>query len=338
MKFVDLFAGIGGFHVAAGNLPIETECVFACEIDEAMSSSYEVNFNKRPAGDIRKVDLNSIPNFDILFGGWPCQPFSNNGYSRGFNDADKGDLFFYIERFLRHFRPRYFLLENVVALIQKRHVNEMSYIMSVFKELNYDVIPYTMSPHQFGVPQDRRRVFFMGQMDRKFTHIIEPYHNINDLTLTSFGTSLRDILIPDEHVVRYPVLRTMTLRNIRRHRANHNITKGENFIYQYGGYANGIARVSIGLDRGIGGKDVCGTIQVSRDTWPVHLKKPYRYLSPREGARLQSFPDTHRLPQVMSKGYKAVGNAINVKVAQRILEFHLCDIHHSNEVSIKPIG
>jgi DNA (cytosine-5)-methyltransferase 1 len=161
MKFIDLFAGLGGFHVALTNLG--HNCVFASEIKPALQTLYETNFGKRPHGNIRFIKESDIPAHDILCAGFPCQPFSKAGRQKGMEDESNGDLFSEIVRILKYHKPRYFILENVQHLA--KHDNEETYkhIESVLRdELGYSVQGQILSPHQFNIPQHRQRLFIVG--------------------------------------------------------------------------------------------------------------------------------------------------------------------------------
>jgi DNA (cytosine-5)-methyltransferase 1 len=163
MKFIDLFAGIGGFHKALSELG--HECVFASEIDSQLQNNYEKNWGIKPEGDIKKIIKKNpelIPEHDILCGGFPCQPFSKAGKQEGRKDKQRGNLFNEIIKILELRRPKYFILENV-PYIQK-HNNEATwkYMKKEFKRLNYNVDHRIYSPHDFGIPQHRKRVFIVG--------------------------------------------------------------------------------------------------------------------------------------------------------------------------------
>jgi DNA (cytosine-5)-methyltransferase 1 len=116
MRFIDLFSGLGGFHVALTKLG--HECVFACEINEDLRKVYEKNFNMHPEGDIREVKIEEIPQHEILCAGFPCQPFSKAGDQTGFKCPKLGDLFDYVHAILEYHMPDYFLLENVPNLLR----------------------------------------------------------------------------------------------------------------------------------------------------------------------------------------------------------------------------
>ena len=160
LRFVDLFAGLGGFHQALSSLG--HECVFACEIDDELSELYEQNFGFRPAGDIRSLDIKSIPRHDILCAGFPCQPFSKAGEQRGLQCPDWGDLIDYVIKILRYCQPQYFIIENVPNLVRHRHGTTWAAIMARFESSGYVVQDRLLSPHQFGIPQIRERAFIVG--------------------------------------------------------------------------------------------------------------------------------------------------------------------------------
>jgi DNA (cytosine-5)-methyltransferase 1 len=162
MRFIDLFAGLGGFHLGLSRLG--HECVFASEIKESLADLYAINFGIKPHRDIRTVAVSDIPDHDILCGGFPCQPFSKAGRQKGLEDESNGDLFGEIVRILRHHQPTYFILENVQNLA--RHANEETYqsIAKTLKhELGYDIRGEILSPHEFGIPQHRQRLFIVGR-------------------------------------------------------------------------------------------------------------------------------------------------------------------------------
>lgn len=165
--FIDLFAGIGGFHLAASALG--GKCVFASEFDENARKTYEANFLKHNkdlfysdnfAGDITKVDEKDIPDFDFLFAGFPCQPFSKGGYRKGFEDT-RGSLFFEVARIIKHHNPSYILLENVQNLVTHDSGRTFNTICNTLDELGYAInaSPLILSPDNFGIPAIRRRIF-----------------------------------------------------------------------------------------------------------------------------------------------------------------------------------
>lgn len=161
MKFIDLFAGLGGFHLALEGLG--HKCVFASEIDDGLASLYARNFGLRPEGDITKIGVDEIPTHDILCAGFPCQPFSKAGEQAGLECDRWGNLFGAITRIIRAHRPRFVLLENVANL--ERHDGGRTWKLRIRRRLldaGYSVDARLLSPHSFGIPQVRPRFFIVA--------------------------------------------------------------------------------------------------------------------------------------------------------------------------------
>lgn len=161
LKFIDLFAGLGGFHLALKALG--HDCVFACERDDDLAALYEKNFGIRPHGDIRALNLASVPAHDILCAGFPCQPFSKAGGQQGFQCPQWGDLIDYVIRILRLHKPQYFIIENVPNLVRHRQGQTWRSIIHRLRLAGYSVDDNHFSPHEFGVPQIRDRAFIVGR-------------------------------------------------------------------------------------------------------------------------------------------------------------------------------
>lgn len=160
--FIDLFAGLGGFHFALNQLG--GKCVFASEIKSDLRKLYEINFPNTPIeGDITSITIDNLPPHDILCAGFPCQPFSQAGKRQGFNDdKDRGNLFDYICDIVKARHPRYIVLENVSNLKGHDEGRTWATIRQKLQALNYEVAdPVILSPHQFGVPQHRRRIYIV---------------------------------------------------------------------------------------------------------------------------------------------------------------------------------
>lgn len=161
MRFIDLFAGLGGFHQALSRLG--HTCVFASELDPDLAELYKKNFGVTPAGDIRTVKLKEIPAHDVLCAGFPCQPFSKAGGQQGLKCPQWGDLIDYVVRILRHHKPKYFIIENVPNLVRHNQGKTWAGIKNKLYDAGYDVDDHKLSPHQFGIPQIRERAFIVGQ-------------------------------------------------------------------------------------------------------------------------------------------------------------------------------
>jgi DNA (cytosine-5)-methyltransferase 1 len=200
LTFIDLFAGIGGFHKAMEEF--SGDCVFASEIDDNCRQVYSKNFDIFPEGDITKIDEKDIPIHDILFAGFPCQPFSKGGFRKGFKDT-RGTLFFDIERILKSHKPKYFLLENVSNLVTHDNGNTYQVIVETLKELGYSIPrnPLILSPSQFGVPALRKRIYIPGVLkesdnfETKFENLlIQKYskeHNAYKILKRKYNNSLK---------------------------------------------------------------------------------------------------------------------------------------------------
>jgi len=178
MKFIDLFAGIGGFHKAL--IELGHRCVFASEIDSTLQDAYEKSWGMKPEGDIRKIikkDISQIPEHDILCAGFPCQPFSKAGKQEGTEDTERGNLLNEIVKILDYRKPSYFILENVPHLA--RHNDEITWKRMKAKLERagdgYSVDQKVYSPHEFGIPQHRKRIYIVGSK-RGLSHFkwIEP--------------------------------------------------------------------------------------------------------------------------------------------------------------------
>jgi DNA (cytosine-5)-methyltransferase 1 len=162
MRFIDLFSGLGGFHL--GLRKLGHECVFACELDDELQGLYEKNFGIRPEGDIRSIKISEIPAHDILCAGFPCQPFSKAGHQRGFACPESGDLFDFILQIASNTKPRYVLLENVPNI--EKHDKGLTWdrLQGGLRSLGYEVTSDRLSPHHFGIPQIRERLFIVGSL------------------------------------------------------------------------------------------------------------------------------------------------------------------------------
>lgn len=161
LRFADLFAGLGGFHQALAKFG--HQCVFACEADPVLAGLYEKNFGIRPAGDIRLVRPDAVPEHDILCAGFPCQNFSKAGEQRGLSCPQYGDLTNYIVGILSHHRPRLLLMENVPNLMRHEGGETWASIRQQLVQAGYSVSEERLSPDQFGVPQVRERSFIVGR-------------------------------------------------------------------------------------------------------------------------------------------------------------------------------
>ncbi|MHB0664172.1 DNA (cytosine-5-)-methyltransferase [Roseomonas mucosa] len=161
LRFIDLFAGLGGFHAALASLG--HRCVMASEVDPELQDIYERNHGIRPKGDIRLIEAADVPDHDVLCAGFPCQPYSKAGAQRGLECTRWGDLINQVFRILEAKRPEFILLENVPNLVRHAEGQTWAYIRTRLGELGYEVDEKLLSPHSFGVPQVRDRSFIAGR-------------------------------------------------------------------------------------------------------------------------------------------------------------------------------
>ena len=187
LKFIDLFCGIGGFRIAFEEAceenKIQAECVFSSDIDKYAQESYEANFGEKPAGDITKISEKDIPNHDILFAGFPCQPFSIIGQMKGLNDT-RGTLFFDIARIIKEKEPKAFILENVKQLVGHDKGKTLKVIVKSLKDLGYHVQYSVLNALDFGLPQKRERVVIVGHKEPilfTFPNPEKPYKSLTEI-------------------------------------------------------------------------------------------------------------------------------------------------------------
>lgn len=159
MKFVDICCGMGSFHRALAQKG--WTCVLACDLDPAVQQTYETNYGIRPLGDIYDIDFKTVPSFDILCAGFPCQPFSNAGYHKGFDD-ERGTIFFQIMKWVKHHSPKYILFENVPALVTHDSGNTFRVICDTLREQGYSIAHKVIKCSDYGIPQMRKRVLLVG--------------------------------------------------------------------------------------------------------------------------------------------------------------------------------
>ena len=378
-KYIDLFSGIGGFHIAMDQLG--GECVFSSEIDESAINTYKLNFNSDSKNDIREVDPNSLPDYDVMCAGFPCQSFSKAGKQQGFKDETKGTLFFEIERLLKYRvesnNPvRYFILENVSNLVSHDNGRTWGIIKKHLKKLGYALSenPIIVSPHQLGVPQLRSRVFILGvhcSFNEKI-NVCKPAlplskRNITDATsimtkhrvsnkyyinsyelyvLNAWDEFYKNI---KEKTIGYPIWafefndepvnenypkwkQDFVRKNKTLYQNNRRFI--DSWLLKYGNLKGFVqTHKKFEWQAGENIKSLWdGIIQfrpsgirVKRPTeFPalvamVHIPiigKYKRRITPREVARLQSFPEDFEINKNDQQAYKQFGNSVNIKVVE----------------------
>ncbi len=289
--YIDLFAGIGGFHQAGDALG--GKCIFASEIDAEAKKAYAANYGLEPHGDITKIDAKDIPDHNALFAGFPCQPFSIIGNRLGFDDM-RGTLFFEIARILKEKKPNLFILENVKQLSRHNMGKTLQVIITSLEEIGYKVKWTVLNALDFGAPQKRERTFIVGFID----------HSIDFSFPKPIGAGrLEDVLEPDENVdERFFASQRIIEKRMEKHKSEyapgiwHENKSGNITSYPY----------SCALRAGA--------------SYNYLLVDGKRRLTPREMLRLQGFPDTFRIVCNDSQTRKQAGNAVPVNVIKAVLK------------------
>ncbi len=299
-KFIDLFAGIGGIRIPFQELG--GKCVFTSEWDKFAQKTYRLNFSEEPDGDITQVPVNSIKDFDVLLAGFPCQPFSQAGLRKGFEDT-RGTLFFQIEQILKEKKPKAFLLENVKQLRGHDKGRTLKVILKHLDDLGYFVDFNVLRAADYGVPQNRERIYIVG-FDKEKINIASDYEfPFPDPTYEP--TRLGDILEKDVDE-KYTISDRLWEGHLRRKREHHEKGNGFGFsLYNADSkYTNTISAryykdgSEILIDQG-------------------EEKNP-RKLTPRECARLQGFPEKFIIPVSDTQAYKQFGNSVAVPVVRAV--------------------
>jgi len=310
LKMIDLFAGIGGIRIAFESNGVE--CVKSSEIDKYACATYKKNFNDMPLGDITKVKADDLPQFDIIAGGFPCQPFSLGGLRKGFEDT-RGTLFFEVARLIRERKPAAFFLENVEGLANHDGGNTIKTIENVLHELGYNFEWKVMNACDYGTPQNRKRWYCVGfredlkigfenqegdyeavycfpkKCDLKFKvkDIIEdkvdPCYRVTEVCERNIRTYLPDYMERGRRVDGETIL----ANEIRASRCNFR--------------ADGISPC-LTAKMGTGGNNV-----------PVCVEQ-MRKLTEKECLRLMGFPEWYQIEKNSMHSYKQIGNSVVVTI------------------------
>lgn len=295
---IDLFAGIGGIRLAFQELGGRT--VFSSEWDKHAAKTYRANFGESPSGDITKIPLSDIPAHDLLVAGFPCQPFSQAGLKRGFADT-RGTLFFEIARIVDAKRPRALLLENVKQLRGHDKGRTLSTILRALDELDYEVHSEVLRAADFGVPQNRERIFIVG-FDRRTVTSPKDFAFPEP---AGIPTKVGDIL-EGEVDERYTISDRLYAGHVRRKREHQ--AKGNGFGFSVvtpeSAYTN-----TISARYYKDGSEIL--IEQGRGHNP-------RRLTPRECARLQGFPEEFIIPVSDTQAYRQFGNSVAVPVVRAV--------------------
>lgn len=305
VRIIDLFAGIGGFHLAFSSFGAKT--VFASEWDKYAAEVYANNFGIIPQGDITKIDEKTIPDHDVLCAGFPCQAFSISGSQKGFCDS-RGTLFFDIARIAKEKQPKILFLENVKNLVVHDDGKTFEIILRVLDSVGYDVYSKVLDSAEYGSAQSRKRIYivcFRKDMEIRNFKFPEPIKNhkyvkdiICDEDEDKYLIDRNDIVINKDDFTLSCDSKPIRIGIVNKGGQGERIysTKGKAItLSAYGG--------------GVGSK-----------TGLYKVNGKIRKLSPRECARLQGFPDDFKIAEKDTIAYKQFGNSVVIDVIQQIIQ------------------
>lgn len=379
LNYIDLFCGIGGFHQALDKLGCN--CILACDIDKACRENYKLNYGVEPHPDVRKIDPNEIKEeIDIICGGFPCQAFSNAGKKKMFDD-DRGLLFDEIMRIAKVKQPRFMFLENVKHILKVGDKKVIEYIKEKLDHYNYHVEIFQISPHEYGVPQQRERVYFVcvrkdifngskivlppKVKDFKFEDFLDKKEDI-DLKYFIDGDVLQCLNAWEEMIKIFrPGEKISPVIMINEHYNGHTEEEFNNYAGWRKGYITAnkplINKYKQQWDKWykkhkeiLQKREIYGKLEwqagkikendsifdyfiqirqsgirvkrahhfptlVAISQIPIYGKEK-RYITPRECARLQSFPEDFKIAKEDKHSYKQFGNAVNVNNVHTVIK------------------
>ena len=313
--FIDLFAGIGGFRMAFHDLG--GKCVFTSEWDTNAKKTYALNYGDVPYGDITLEETKTaIPDgFDILCAGFPCQSFSLAGKRGGFTDT-RGTLFFDVADIIGRKRPKAFILENVKGLVSHDKGRTLDTILNVLREdLGYSVVsPKILNAKDFGVPQNRERIFIVGFREDIGS---DGFSYPDSLDIHTEFSDVKQEGVPTKYW-----LSTTYIETLRRHRDRH-ASKGNGFGFKIiadNGIAGTLMVGGMGMERNlVMDNNITDFTPSPRISGTVN-REGIRKMTPREWARLQGFPDEFIIGVSDAAAYKQFGNSVAVPVVRAIGE------------------
>ena len=295
-KFIDLFAGVGGIRLGFEKVfQDKSSFVFASEIDKFAQTTYTHNYNHLPSGDITKIEPKEILPFDILLAGFPCQPFSNAGLKKGFEDT-RGTLFFDIARIVKHHKPQVLFLENVKGFRNHDKGNTFRVVKETLEDLGYKVFADVLNAKHFGVPQNRERIYIIAFLD----------HSIEFTFPKKLEQSVKLGNILEEKVDDKYTISDKLWAGHQRRKKEHK-AKGNGFGYcMFNEESEYTSTISARYY-----KDGSEILIEQKDKNP-------RKLSPREAGRLQGFPDDFEIVVSDTQAYKQFGNSVAVPVIEAL--------------------
>ena len=376
LTFIDLFCGIGGFHQALKKLG--AKCILACDIDKDCREVYLENYGIKPVEDVKKINPTELPDFDILTAGFPCQAFSNGGKKKCFEDS-RGLLFDEIIRIAKEKKPKFMFLENVKHILKVSDGEVIDYIKGKIDAIGYNLTLFQLSPHNYGIPQQRERVYFVcvlktlqPPVNSNPTIILNPTIDPNTIDFNKF---INNDNVPSKYYINSSILETLEAWDeiIKQMEVGEKLTPtlmindafvdySETQLNSFPAWKRDYIKKNRPLvqkyytildtwytkhkellkQREIFGKLEWQTGPVTKNESifnhfiqirqsgirvkkckyfptlvaisqiPIYGKEK-RYITPRECARLQSFPEDFTLAIDDKKSYKQLGNSVNVE-------------------------
>lgn len=296
IRIIDLFAGIGGIRLGFQQAFNSIECVFSSEIDKFAIQTYKANFgDENINGDITQVPEDDVPDHDILLAGFPCQPFSQAGLKKGFADT-RGTLFFDIERIILAKKPKAFLLENVKQLKGHDKGRTLQVILDHLKAAGYKIFYDVLRARDFGIPQNRERIYIVGFLD----HSID-FEFPQPLGIETIVGSILENKVDEKYTI------SDRLWEGHQRRKENNRLNGKGFGY-------GLFNAKSPYTNTISARYYKDGSEILIE----QKNKNPRKLTPREAARLQGFPDDFIIPVSDTQAYRQFGNSVCVPVIKAI--------------------
>ena len=349
LKFIDLFAGIGGFRLALKQFG--EECVFSSDFDKNSQKVYRDNFQETPKGDITKIKAEEIPPHDVLCAGFPCQPFSVSGNREGFNDINNGNLFFDIERVAKFHKPKVIFLENVGHLEKHENGKTLKIISRTLEEIGYDLFHKVLDSSDYGVPQHRKRIYMVAfrkdlgvssfefpkptMKEVKLKSVLEPNskakNQIIDETVPKAvkiengwkvinkytGKTLYKYKSSDAKKKAFAAVKRGNLHPIRFHNRK-NIRQSGLKTIRVGTIGKGGQGERIYSVDGHSATLTATTGGIASKTQAYLVNGKVRKLTPLEFKRLMGFPDDFKMDVIDGTAYTLLGNSVVIPVLKLI--------------------
>lgn len=328
LKFADLFAGIGGFRL--GFEKAGYDCVFSCEINQACQQVYFHNFQDKPELDIRTIDLKTLPYFDVLTAGFPCQPFSICGRRKGFHDT-RGTLFFHICEIIEHIHPPVVLLENVKHILHHDQGRTLEVILYSLKDMGYEVNYEIINSRDFGLPQNRERVIFIATKNIKFDFTkIQKSHSFPKLREFLCSSGKFEYLKPEEYtMIEHPKQQASGLifvgyRNKSIWKTG--IRPNTEHLSRVHHQPNRIYSID-GVHPTIPSQETSGRFFIY-----IPEENAVRKLTIKECYRIMGFPDNFKIHSNLAECYKQIGNSVSIPVIYELASQIKKQIFSSNQI------